>query len=223
MGAYLNTKLLILLSSLFFLPACVHRVHVTSNTYANVKSIPNGFIFGNRFAILSAKNTNSLPEQDLILKITRMLEGNNYIVSDVNNADYCLLFNLNTDSSQATEYVEKYVPGQSQTTSGNVYGGYNTAQYNGTTQSSGTTTYIPTQYTLFTQTLHITVYNAKLYREGEKEEVWQGSAVSSGKNPDFREISDYLLTSIFKNFGKDTKKFNVQKFWKRKKISDMIF
>ena len=146
----------------------MHKVHVTSNTYANVKSIPNGFNLGNRFAILSAKNTNSLFNQDLALKITRMLEGEGYLVSDINNADYFLIFNLNIESSQATELVARYVPGQSQTTYGNVYDEYNTVEYNETTQSSGTITYVPSQYTLFTRTLHITVCDAKLYRENRK-------------------------------------------------------
>lgn len=202
------TKLFCLMIGLLsFLPACIRQVHITSNTFANANSIPYGFPLGSRFAIICTSNENRLFAQEVTAKISKILYENGYEVSDENNADYYLTFHFGMTSSRATKMVPVIVPGTSETTHGIVAGNRDFIQYNERTQSPDTLTYVPHEYTLFTRELHLTASDAHLFRRTHQEEqIWQGSAISSGESGDLREVMDYLLKASFKNFGRNTKR-----------------
>lgn len=160
--------------------------------------------------ILSLQEDNQMFSKEVTQKIGRILESRGYFVTEnVRKADYALLFNFGITSTQTTINVPKYIPGQSQTTQGSVYGssgGY--GSYQQTTQTSGTTVYVPENYIFFTRALAIDVYDAKLYRKNKKiEELWKANAISSGESGDLRYIIDYLLVTAFAHFGGDTGKY----------------
>jgi len=201
---YIYLLLIIVLA----LPSCMKRVSISTNTFLNSRSIPDGFSPKSSFSIAPLKQSNNqLFETEIENKIIKILQNKGYVVTDPDHADYYLIFDFGMTSSKQVVNVPKYVPGQSQTRSGNVYNGWKAANYNETSTSSGSIVYVPEEQTLFTRSLHLTVYDASLYKQkNQEEQVWQGSAASTGEDADLRDILDYLLVSVFKNFGKDSKK-----------------
>jgi len=237
MGVCMNIRsvflsIFVFVVSVVFLPGCFRRVHVTSNAFADAKSLQTGFAVGSKFVIICTNKENPLLNQDVITKISKHLEKQGYcIASNIDSADYCFVFNFDITSERKTDYIPVNIPGQSQTTHGNIYGRRDSVQYNQTTQSSGTTAYLPQEYVLFTRSLHAYVYEAETFKKDQQEVfVWQGSAVSCGDSADFRAISDYLLVAIFKSFGKDTKKMinnsfaekDLKSFWDGDKKSEAL-
>ncbi|MCK5632307.1 hypothetical protein KAH94_01000, partial [bacterium] len=65
--------------------------------------------------------------------------------------------------------------------------------------------YVQKEYNYFQKTLIITVYDNKQKNETRKL-IWQGSSMSCCDNDDLRSDTDFLLISVFKYFGQDTKK-----------------
>jgi hypothetical protein len=194
--------------ALAFLCSCTRHYSISVDTYADRQFIPNGFRAGSSFAIFPAKDENPMFSKEVSQKISQILQDRGYRVESVKKADYVLIFNSAMTSTTTQINVPRYIPGQTQTTSGSVYGnrGYG-GSYSEKTQSSGTTVYVPQDYTFFTRGLAVYVYDAEMYRKHEKEEqVWSGLAISSGENSDLRQVIDYLLISVFSYFGDNTKK-----------------
>lgn len=203
-------------------------VHVTSTTFANKRKIQYGFPVGSSFCIVPAQNANKLFVKEVEDKITGMLEQRNYFLTDAESADYYLTFDFGMDQSTRMVSSPRYVSGQTKTTHGDSYysgsirsNGYQpvNSTYNGCgnhqkqSKTSGTVVYVPEEVTTFSRNLTMTVYDAKRYRSSKTEEqLWRATANSFGRTGDLRLIIDYLLKSVFKNFGKDTEK-NVYDTW----------
>lgn len=209
-----NGKLIFLLCVPLVLTSCVRQIGVTSSTFADPISIPTGFPRGSSFCIVQKQKDNLLFSKEVSRKIAIMLQDRGYSVVDcVEDADYCLHYDFGITSSTSTISVPKYIPGQTQITQGSTHtygrssGGY--TAYQEETQLSGTTVYVPEEYTFFTREMIIKVYDihSGIFKKNKRQDqVWQGSAMSCGESSDQREIIDYLLTSVFKHFGKNTKK-----------------
>jgi hypothetical protein len=160
----------------------------------------------------SAKATSDKPADPATLKLRR-----------AGRADFELYYRYERTSSKELINTPKYIPGTEQTTygTGNAHGNACTpfgcyhnsgsVHYQETTITPGSVVYVPETVTLFTHKISIDVYRINPFlRNKKKELVWQGSAVCCDKSADRRYIMDYLLQSVFKHFGKDTKK-NVHK------------
>jgi hypothetical protein len=216
-------KSIALLSFLVVLPGCMKQIHVASNTFADRTIIPCGFSAGQSFSIASTNNSQNLFEKEVSQKIAYTLEEMGYEIAVTKPADFELQYRYERTSSKELINTPKYVPGTEQTTygTGNAHGNACTpfgcyhnsgsVHYQETTTTSGSIVYVPETVTLFTHKISIDVYRINPFlRDKKKELVWQGSAVCCDRSPDRRYIMDYLLQSVFKHFGKDTKK-NVHK------------
>lgn len=111
-------------------------------------------------------------------------------------------------SSRATINELHYIPGETQTKQGNVYtNGTSSAHYKEKTESAGIFTYLPKKIDIFHKSITVQAYDARYYRKHKKlDQVWEGSAESSGENSDLREVMDYLLVQAFAQFGKNISK-----------------
>jgi hypothetical protein len=212
-----------ILSSLVLLPGCMKQIQVSSNTFADKTLIPCGFAEGQTFSISSVNSSHQLFEKETSQKIASMLEEMGYEIELASPADFDLYYRYETTSSREVINTPKYIPGTEQRTcgTGNAYGnGYTpfgcyhnseSVHYKETTTTSGSIIYVPETVTIFTHKISIDVYRVNPFLCNKKKElVWQGSAICCDRSGDCRYIIDYLLKSIFKHFGKDTKK-NVHK------------
>jgi hypothetical protein len=199
------------------------QIHVASNTLADRTIIPCGFSARQSFSIASTNNSQNLFEKEVSQKIAYTLEDMGYEVELTSPAEFELYYRYERTSSKELINTPKYIPGTEQTTygTGNAHGNACTpfgcyhnsgsVHYQETTTTSGSVVYVPETVTLFTHKISIDVYRINPFlRDKKKELVWQGSAVCCDRSADRRYIMDYLLQSLFKHFGKDTKK-NIHK------------
>lgn len=188
------------------------KTNVSSTTFADVDRIPHGFTSSSTFNVLYSNNDNPLMAKEIRKKIEHMISQKGYRVQDRNTANYYLVFEANIESSQHTVNSLQYIPGPTQTTQGNIGNVF----FNQTTNTWGNFQYVPEEITLYTGSLKIYVYDAEEHRKWFGKEdvlVWSGSAVSVGNNPDLRELIDYLLVSIFKDFGSSTGRIVSRNIW----------
>lgn len=202
---------LFLLVLVALMPGCMHRVYVSSNTYADREELPHGFPLGSTFTIKAkaSPSHNEMLSKEIKHKISNTLQELEYTVIKEGTPDYYLSFSYDMTAKTELVQVPVYVPGPSQTTLGTVHthNGYQggAVQYQETTQTSGTWTYVDEERTTFTRSLSMQVNTKNPFTQAkESNQVWQGSAVSCGDTGDLREIVDYLMKSIFKNFGLNT-------------------
>jgi len=213
----------LILSSLALLPGCMKQIQVSSNTFADRTIIPCGFSAGQSFSITSVNSSHQLFEKEISQKIAYILEERGYEIELALPSDFDLYYQYERTSSKELINTAKYIPGTEQTTygTGNAHGNACTpfgcyhnsgsVHYQETTTTSGSIVYVPETVTLFTHKISIDVYRINPFLCNKKKElVWQGSAICCDRSGDRRYIVDYLLKSIFKHFGKDTRK-NVYK------------
>jgi|GEM_PF-1261797 len=227
---------LLYLPLILCLTGCGPHVAVTHTALADREKIPYGFPYGSSFYIVSSKDNKQLFVKEVANKIAVVLEENEYIVTNAMKANYYLVFDFGMDSSRHIVNKWNYIPGQTKTTYGTSHNsqglggtsynsefgltnynahGFGQTSYQEQSQTSGTFVPVPTEVTLFTRHLTITVYDASDYRKSkQKEQLWHATATSTGESADLREIIDYLLKATFKSFGKDTKK-NISSWFSR--------
>ena len=191
-----------------FLSSCV-KYSVLTNLFVDSTVIPQGFPVGTSFAVLSIRDDNRLFSKEVCHKIEKLLAEKGYTIANASHAKYALFVDFSISSSVETVNVPHYIPGQTQTTQGNVHGTYgNYGSYKETTETSGTTIYVPQTQVFFTRMLALSVHETKLLKKKQSEDpVWTGNSVSVGQNGDLRIVIDYLLVSAFKHFGVSTGKF----------------
>lgn len=189
----------ILLGLVLFLPACFHKIQITTNTLANRSFIPQGFAKGASFFIKPLNTENKMLAQETSEKLEFVLKHKGYtITQDLETADYYLIFSLSMSNSKSTIHVPKYVPGTIIT---------DLFRSSSKITSFDTYTYVPEEHTFYTKIMVIQVYDAKAYRETKKEEqVWEGTATTTSEVDDLRDATDYLLFTSFRYFGKNTQK-----------------
>lgn len=197
-----------ILAASICLTSCAQKCFVSTNTFIDSKIIPHGFPQNTKFVVIPVDG-KSLFSDEIRHKIEKILENKGYLIAhDASKAEYGVFFDCSISRETGTRTVSHYIPGETQTTRGSVYGSYgNFASYNQTTQSSGTTVYIPQDYIYYIRTLQVSVFNVDRLQNHKSElPIWSGSAVSSGENGDLRTVIDYLLVSAFDHFGKSTGK-----------------
>lgn len=191
-----------------FLTSCSTKYIVASNTFIDYQEIPYGFEKGTSFCIVSKNNDNVLFSKEIERKIVNFLQNSGFEIDDSINAKYALLFDFAISSSSQIVNKAKYIPGQTQKTSGSISGtlGEHTL-YKENTETSGTTVYVPETQIIFERKLTINVCDNRSFKDQTTEiPIWSGLFVSTGMNSDLREVMDYLLVPAFENFGKNTGK-----------------
>lgn len=165
-------------------------IHITTNTFANKKIIPQGFRKGDSFSISTKQTGNKLFSNEVSKKITTLLQDRGFKSTNSLLANYNLKFSFGMEKSTHTKEVPIYIPD---------YGPWYYGRYYNNYRYNYMVTYVPKTYTLFNKILLIEVY-----KNGHP--IWQGTAQSNQENSDLRDAIDYLLVTIFKHFGKNTQK-----------------
>ncbi|MEX0940233.1 MAG: hypothetical protein WDZ41_02645 [Candidatus Babeliales bacterium] len=203
----ISNHIVILFFCILLLSGCRRKVYVTSNTFADVKTIPKGFSIDSSFYITSLNQINKLLSNEISQKISVILTDKGYVIRDAKDADFLLVFNFAIEESKQIINIPQYIPGQTSTTTGTVRNpyGFTAAQYQQQTTSSGNIIYIPVERMFYSKGIVIYVYDANEYRKTKKEElIWQGSAVTCDESNDLREAIDYLLVAASQDFGRST-------------------
>lgn len=200
------SKLIILIFLVPLFCSCGKKIEVLNiSSFVDQKKLPDGFSGASSFFVVTDKKKDPLFEKEICQKIEEQLDNQNYIIEDLEDADYYLTFTYDITSTTSVVNVAKYIPGETTVTSGSIYGQY--GWYGGYTeqsQSSGSIVYVPETYTSFNKFLFVRVYDADLYRKTNVEDVlWEGSVISCGENNNLRTFINYLLQSLFKCFGKN--------------------
>ncbi len=181
--------------------ACT-KYHVCTNTFVDSKAIPCGFPQGSSFDLISLNEENPLFSKEIGFKIEKLLEGQGYSVLYKDRADYHLEYDFHIEKSYGKTYVPSFVPGRTYISCGRFFNSRGrSSHFIGQTQIGGSTVYVPYRYSYYTREIALTVYNHS------NDPVWQGCAVSSGKNSDLRAVADYLLVSLFDYFGENTHQY----------------
>jgi len=195
-------------SMLLLVSSCARKIHITHNSFANIRSIPQGFAFNSSFAVETINKETPMLAQEIAQKIGHILENKGYVIKDDTHADYYLIFDYDMEQSKKTVNVEKYIPGETITSYGSVLSNGKAKIYEGQTHTPGSFVYVPEVHTFFTKSITIQVFDAQSYRQQTKHEpLWQGSAVCCDEHDDLRDTLDYLLVTALKYFGRNTQKY----------------
>jgi len=181
---------LILASLLFCAAGCTsgYRVHV------NGYSEPNEAIRKGASFYVSAAEPNSqnpIFDKQVNIKIEELLKWYDYVpVSDGNDYDYRITFQVGVNSHQRASYEPVYH------TSVGYYGGHYTGYH------FGYSTYVPFYDTYYDRLLVLKVFTND--DSGDEKVIWVGEAMISTSGDDIRRVIDYLLVGCFEYFGADT-------------------
>jgi len=188
--------------AIFFLGSCAkdNSLRVTTNTFANKEIIPHGFKKGSSFSISTKQKGDPLFTKEVSQKIATILKDKGFVVKANGDADYELNFSFGMEKSIHVRDVPVYIPDYGCWHYHSCHGccgcgyGYRVA-------------YVPEEYTLFNKILLIEVFKETGLVSKERIPVWQGTAQGYEENSDLRDGVDYLLITVFKNFGKNTQKY----------------
>ncbi len=136
-------------------------------------------------------------EKEFKAKIEKLLGIKGYIITVFEQADYYLVFSYGQGKGGAvTVPMPVYGPGPSP-----YYGGYwrpygfaPIPEY-----------YVPGRQQLYDRWLAVNVIEGPRYRDkGDFQRVWQGEARSTGYSANLRATINYLLVTLFEDFGRST-------------------
>ena len=154
--------------------------------------IAGGLILAFFFSVATKQKGDALFTKEVSQKIATIIEGKGLVVKSECDADFNLQFSFGMEKSTHTRDVPVYIPD---------YGCWGYYDCHHCCNYGYRIAYVPESYTLFNKILLVEVY-----KNGDKVPVWQGTAQSYEEHSDLREAIDYLLITVFKNFGKNTQK-----------------
>ena len=136
-----------------------------------------------------------LTEDEIAKKIETALQVKGYyLVTNLAEADYLLLFSYGIDQGSTHSQTHSYSTG----------GGYELNIFTGQLEKAAPTTHVgSTVQTTFTRQLQLSLYDAKEISEKTKP-MWIGEVYSKGNSSDLRNVIDYLILGAFEHFGEDT-------------------
>ena len=202
-----SIKTIMAVSCLLLLTSCARQIHITHNSFANTRSIPQGFPMQTSFTVEPISNKDPMLCSEIAHKIEHILQNKGYCIEDELDTRYYVLFDYQMERSKKTVNVEKYIPGETITSYGSVFDRKGAKVYQEETLTAGKFVTVPEVRTFFTKSILIQVYDARSYREHTKSTpLWQGSAACCDENDDLRDALDYLLVISLKYFGKNTQK-----------------
>jgi hypothetical protein len=184
---------LILICFAFAATGCTNGYRVYVNGYSQlVEPIKHNAKF-----YVSSQDPNSknpIFDNQVKSKIEALLKKHNYEpVSDVNESEYVILFQIGSDSHVYYDYEPVY----------HSYAGFHRGYWNG--YDFGYTTYFPYYDTYYDRMLSMKVLSRNSDTgTKDKKVVWVGEAAISTGNDDMRSVIDYLLAGCFHYFGADT-------------------
>jgi len=150
--------------------------------------------FMSKIAEKRASTGNDLFSQEVSQKIATVIKSKGFAVKSASDADYHLTFSFGMSKSTHVRDVPVFIPD---------YGCWHYRYYHYPYRYGYTITYVPEEYTLFHKILLIEVN-----KNGTATiPVWQGTANCYEEDSDLRDAIDYLLITVFKHFGKNTRRY----------------
>lgn len=195
-------KLVLLNLAIVLLGSCGKDsgMRITTNTFADQEVIPEGFERNASFSISTKQRGDRLFTQEVSQKIATILRDKGFVAKRTADADYTLNFSFGMKKSTHTRDVPVYVPDY-----GHWY--YHDYHYPYGYGYGYRITYVPEEYTLFNKILLVEAYKNSGSKTEKAVPVWQGTAHSYEEDSDLRDAIDYLLVTVFKHFGRNTKKY----------------
>ncbi|MCX5890888.1 MAG: hypothetical protein NTY36_15795 [Deltaproteobacteria bacterium] len=174
---------------------CAQRLKANINAYTS-KTESSQIVPGSKIAVVeNDKAANPLLEEEVKIKIGKILEKKGYSVVPIEKADYLLFYGYGMGGPRSIDIT---VP--------KVGVGY-FASSSGTKIYSLTTGTGHRQATMHDRWLLINVVDAKQLKGKDKPKaVWVGDTTSSGTSSDMRTVINYLLATTFEYFGQDSGK-----------------
>lgn len=195
-----------LLSISICLSGCASIYSVKFNGYSDKEQPEVAIPEGASFCVLENKDArNPLFDAEIKSKIERLLRQKGYNLVVYDQAEFYLSFNYSMGQARVvTEVVPFYNPSETATVQTVTSTGKSRTSY---VTYSGSTTYLPQKFTVYTPTLILEVIDAKLLRSAKQEtKVWIGEAAYTTSEPDLRDTVNYLLFATFKHFGENTRR-----------------
>jgi len=136
-------------------------------------------------------------EKEFKAKIEKLLGIKGYVITAFEQADYYLAFSYGQGpGGSVTVPMPVYSPRPYP-----YYGGY----YRPYAFAPIPEYYAPGVQQLYDRWLIVNVIEGPRYRDkGEFQQVWQGEARSKGYSPNLRATINFLLVSLFEDFGRST-------------------
>ena len=100
-------KIATLIVTLFLFSSCGDEIKITTNSFADSKIIPHGFLKRNSFFIEPINIENQLLSKEICRKIELYLELNGYSIQNEDKADFYVSLNFDIKKETKTIYVEK--------------------------------------------------------------------------------------------------------------------
>jgi hypothetical protein len=191
-------KLFLLNLSIILLGSCAREsgMRVTTNTFANKEVIPQGFKKQTSFSISTKQKGDPLFTREVAQKIATILRNKGFTIKTTSDVEYNLNFSFAMSKSTHVRDVPVYIPD---------YGHWHYHHYHHGYGFS--IAYIPKEFTLFHKILLLEVYKNSGSRAERIVPVWQGTAHVYEEDSDLRDAIDYLLVTVFKYFGRNTKRY----------------
>jgi len=161
---------------------------------------------GASFCVIENRNAqNPLFEAEIKSKIEKLLRLKGYNIVAYEQAEFYLSFNYSMGQARVvTEIVPFYNPSETATIQTVSSTGKSRTSY---VTYSGSTTYLPQKFTVYTPTLVLEALDAKLLRSTKEEKkLWIGEAAYTTSEPNLRDTVNYLLFVTFEHFGENTRK-----------------
>jgi len=193
-------KLVLLSLSTILFASCGRDggMRITTNTFANKEVIPYGFKPGDSFSISTKQKGDQLFAKEVSQKIASILTNKGFKLKSPHAADYNLRFSFGMKKSTHVRDVPVFIPD---------YGHWHYHHYYHPYGFGYRVAYVPEEYTLFNKILLIEVNKNRRFLTTKSTPVWQGTAHSYEEDSDLRDAIDYLLITVFRYFGVNTKKY----------------
>jgi len=179
---------------------------VKFNGYSNKAQPEISIPLSATFCVIENKDArNPLFEAEIKSKIEKLLRQKGYNIVAYDQAEFYLSFNYSMGQARVvTEIVPFYNPSETATIQTVSSTGRSRTSY---VTYSGSTTYLPQKFTVYTPTLVLEALDAKLLRSTKEEKkVWIGEAAYTTPEPNLRDTVNYLLFATFEHFGENTRK-----------------
>ncbi|HQO38163.1 MAG TPA: DUF4136 domain-containing protein [Candidatus Omnitrophota bacterium] len=199
-------KTLCVLLVCFLASGCATYYRVRVNGYLDAAQGPAPLTPEASFCVLENKDArNPIFDSQIRSKVEKLLTQKGYVLKPADTADFHVNFAYVVGTGQTvTDVRREYSAGETGTV---ITHGPDGEVRTSTVLLPARTTYVPYQYTEHTAMLTLEVIDApRLRTSQQKKPVWIGESSTTVRDPDQRDIVNYLLAAVSDYFGQNTPK-----------------
>ncbi|HOU37195.1 MAG TPA: DUF4136 domain-containing protein [Candidatus Omnitrophota bacterium] len=185
---------------------CASSYRVRVNGYLDTSLERAAISPQSSFCVIENRSaSNPIFESQIRSKIEQLLARKGFAIKPCDSADFHMGFTYALGAGQAvTDVRREYTLGETGTV---ITHGPDGEVHTSTVLMPARTTYVPYQYTEHTAMLTLEVTDAAGVRVGkEGKKVWIGESSMTVRDPDRRDIVNYLLAAVFDHFAENTPK-----------------